>query len=524
MKKRYLIAIIVLVVLTLCLGVGLAFTYFFTDTFKSNKELFSKYIVQNVEVTELFNDKDLKAYSEKQNNTPYTSEGSIKTNITFPDSSQAQMATALQNCNITFTGKTDKANNYIYQNINANYSDSQSLNLELLQNNDIYAFKINDVINKFIGIQNTNLKDLATKFGLDEETVVQIPDKIDLSEYTSLNLFTNEESEQIKDKYTKIILDNLTDDMFSKETIDDSTTYTLTINKNQCKNIVLKLLETLKDDELILNKAKYLMFNKLNLTEENVNTYIEHYKTLIQSLLDKENEQVANETVLISETQSNSQVLVKIHVEKGNLVKTEIEFPETTSSNSADNSYLNDLVADESLLPTSIDIHKLSIIKSNNGVRFEFELSGSEKTFSISMQKIKSANEIKYDFSAANGDEQLFELIIDFNGIDTNQVHEISELNFEYNDTKFVCTYKNTKNLDSKFSRDDVLNENVMLINSAPNADSITNLFSQIVTRLQQVNIEKTAYLGLQSNDNPFIYYIPSAIPAILTNFISNIN
>ena len=98
----------------------------------SSKQLFSKYIIQNSEISEIFKDKELTAYAEKQKNTPYTSEGTIKTNVTFPDSSQADLAKALQNCSISFSGKTDAKNNYTYSNIKANYSDTQALNFEFV--------------------------------------------------------------------------------------------------------------------------------------------------------------------------------------------------------------------------------------------------------------------------------------------------------------------------------------------------------------------------------------------------------
>ena len=89
MKKRYLIMLIIAIVLIIALGAGFAFAYFFTDIFRSNKELFSKYISQNLEIVGIFKDEDVKAYSEKQENTAYTSEGTIKTNVTFPYSSEA---------------------------------------------------------------------------------------------------------------------------------------------------------------------------------------------------------------------------------------------------------------------------------------------------------------------------------------------------------------------------------------------------------------------------------------------------
>ena len=60
MKKRHLIILIISIVLVLCICAGLVFMFFFTDMFKSNKILFSKYFSKNSEIIEFINDKDIK--------------------------------------------------------------------------------------------------------------------------------------------------------------------------------------------------------------------------------------------------------------------------------------------------------------------------------------------------------------------------------------------------------------------------------------------------------------------------------
>ena len=193
MKKRHLIILIIAIVIVFCIGAGLAFMFFFTDMFKNNKTLFSKYLAQNKEIIDLINDKEIKSYVEKQKKTPYSLEGSIKTNVTFPDSSQSQIAKALGNCNISFNGKVDNSNKYFSETIKVNYSDTQSTELNLYQNNDIYAFKIADLLTKYIGMENNNLKDFAKKMQLSDDIIKVIPDKI---EFEELNKYTSVFSEE----------------------------------------------------------------------------------------------------------------------------------------------------------------------------------------------------------------------------------------------------------------------------------------------------------------------------------------
>ena len=547
MKKRYLIMIIIAIVLVICLGAGFAFAYFATDLFKSNKQIFSKYISNNSEILELFNDSDLKSYAERQKQNSYTSEGSIKTNVTFPDSSQKQIADALQNCNITFNGKTDIANNYMYYNIKANYSQSQSLNIQLIRNNDIYAFKIDEVLAKFLGVDNNNLKELAGKLGLPQDQIASIPNKIDFSKFQDLNVFTDEEVSQLKNKYLTIINDNLKDDMFSKEKSNEYSIYTLTLSQEQLNNILSKLMETLKNDDLLKNKIRQLCSEKLGLSDENINELIQSYEESIQLELDdlnKTNSTTDSTNPLTdgadsstsadlsnpNKTNSEEKVFIKVFVEKGKLVKTEFS------------------VSDEE--------EKFVIVKTDNGARFEVISNELDTTnsYNASIQKIKTNNDLKYNFTVANNNQQLFDLIVTYAGINTNQVHEIAELNFEFdteksylvdfplpNDTnstnniqnnvtttsskiKFVSTYNNTKSLGATFEKNDVKNEDIMLINSAPNAESVQTAFAQIGQQFVNVNNSKLASIGLNNNINPFLFYIPSVVPVGASMIIPNYN
>lgn len=290
MKKRYLIMLIIAILLVITLGAGFAYVYFFTDTFKSNKQLFFKYISQNKEIAEIFHDNDIKAYCDKQKNTPFTSQGSIKTNVTFPDSSEAQMANALQNCNITFIGNSDNSKKYSHHTIKANYSDTESMQFELYKNGDIFATKISDVLFKYVGIENNNLKEFAKKIQLPENITSSIPDKLDLTklEKTS-NIFSDEEKSSLENKYLKIITDNISDDMFSRESTSDDIIYILTINEEQLKNIYIKILESLKEDDTIIGKFKEILINEYNFTEENVQTYVTQYKETIENLMNSIN-------------------------------------------------------------------------------------------------------------------------------------------------------------------------------------------------------------------------------------------
>ena len=598
MKKRYLIMLIIAIALIIALGVGIAFVYFFTDIFKSNKQVFSKYISQNSEILEIFEDEDVKAYSEKQKNTAYTSEGTIKTNVTFPDSSEAKVASALQNCNITFTGKTDNLNKYMHQTIKVNYSDTQSMQFDLYRNIDIYAAKINEVLVKYIGIDNNNLKEFATKMQLPEQIISSMPNKIDLVNLTSVsNIFNDEETSALKEKYFKIITDNLTDDMFSKESTSDETIYILTINEEQIKNIMVKLLENLKEDETIINKFKQFLINQYNFSEDTVQTYITQYKEIIQNAIDNSNsdsnilyraskvrEQTRQSEIeeriqltylgLLSKNNSNIEradlqtalekefgigkvtdladdfSTVKIDGKEysitGNSTTNQNSESENTTnisdeeqnsentSNSSNNIILKVHANKGKLSKTEIHLSDTSdfvISKSDDGAKFEI-INNGIATISAFMQKLKSANETKFEFAFSQNNSQIFDLIIGFSGLDTDSVHENSELTFEYDlgnstitnaKTKFVSTYKNTKTFGA-IQKDEIQSSEILLINTAPTLKNIENLYNNIANRTAQINKTKLQTLGLTEEQNPFMYYVPSIVPFSATYVIQNPN
>lgn len=525
MKKRYLIMLIIAIVLVLCIGAGFAFAYFFTDVFKSNKNLFFKYISQNTEIMDFVNDNDVKAYSDKQKQTPYTSEGTIKTNVTFPDSSQAQIANALQNCNISFNNKVDNANKYFNSTVKANYSDNQSIEFNLYRNNDVFAGKINDVLYKYIGLENNNLKEFAQKMNLPTEVISALSNKIEFNKIeNSLNVFSDEDISALKNKYLKIITDNLTDDMFSKESSSDEIIYSVTINETQSKTIIVALLNNLKDDEIIINKLKASFINNYNLTEETVNPYIDQFKQTIQDLIDNINsststgttgsgnfadaleQSIENKNTVQEPSQSNteSNLTIKVHSQQRQLVKTDFILG---------------------------DVGSLVLSKSDDGVKLQIFQNNNE-IISSYMQKIKSPTEIKYELVFSFNNNQIFDLTVGYSGLDTNSVHENSELSFDVDlgnstitdaKTKFVTNYKATKTFEN-IQKEEIQNSDILFLNTAPSRESIEALYKNIETKFVGLNQTKLQALGLTNEQNPFGYYLPSVIPVCANYVVLNLD
>ena len=80
-KKTKVLLIIIIVLFVILLLAGGAFAYFATDIFKSDKELFFKYISQISDSEKGFLNDDLNNYLEKKETIPYNNQGNFSVNI-----------------------------------------------------------------------------------------------------------------------------------------------------------------------------------------------------------------------------------------------------------------------------------------------------------------------------------------------------------------------------------------------------------------------------------------------------------
>ena len=482
MKKVIIAIIVVLLFVAILIGGGLFF-YLKTDFIQSDKKMFFKYMS---ELPEFFEDKNLKQYSEKIKNTPYTSEGTIKVNAEFVDESNKSLEPYLKNCSINLKGSSDAKQDYYVQNIEAKYSDKQSLNFELIKDKDIIALKENETIDKFIGFENKNLKEFAKKMGLEDDYIKIIPDKISLTEMdnVSSNIFTKEEIKIIKEKYFKIISDSLTDDMFSKGETEEGKVYTFTIKNQKIQEIRLNILKNLQEDEMIFNAIKkYFVENKI-LEEDEID--LEDYKDIFKEMIEEYNSE--------EEKPDNVDISIKTYTKNNKLNKINLSFN----------------------------------VKDENSENKNLDLS-------INIQKISTTETVNYLFSAELDGKKLLELNIDYKGINTNQITEAAKCNIEYNEDMFYymeleeekndkieVTYNNQIIFVDKIQKTELSDKNLGLINDIESMEELENTFKKITLKFEQVNMRKMVNAGIEENVNPFKYYSVAAIPIISCENIKN--
>lgn len=294
------IIIIVLILIIILLGL-FACLYFMTDIFKTNKQVFFEQFAKIFDKENGFIETSLSEYENKKMQTPYENKGEFYADMNMEDIGMPKdIAKVLDDFKLEFSGKTDKANNKAEQNINIHYSDDVEWPMIYCHNGDFYGIQTDTVSEKYVTIENNNLKELVEKLGTQNTS--QVPDKFEISTDTKTIEFTDEEKSTLRDKYLSILNEKLQDEQFNKEKNDTGTIYTLTITYNDFKDLCVELLKTLQTDEI--TKGKINDYIGQNIFNDKV------FETLISNV-EKSESKEGNIVVSLQETNSElSNILV----------------------------------------------------------------------------------------------------------------------------------------------------------------------------------------------------------------------
>lgn len=359
MEKKIKIIILVLVILLIALGSTMAYAYFFTDYLKSDKEAFFKYILKNEELIDNLKDEDFSKYIEKQKNTAYSNSGEI-TISSGTDETFKELGSPSEDMKLTFKGTRDDNSQYFKQDINVKV-ENESISMELLKQEDIYGFKIDNMFKKFLAVQNKDLKKWAKILNMTDEQIEAIPDKIEFNE--TIN-FSDEEINGISQKYKNIINENLTDEMFSKEKEKEVTIYKLQLTKKQYNDILAKILETIKSDDVVLNRITAMYGQQNNSAKDSV---IKMY----QENLDEEIRDLQN----ISSEEASEEIIFNVYKAKNQLLQTEKIEDNTKLSISRAQNGINILYSENDGNGNETDRQEIQIMKQKDNDKLTYSVN-----------------------------------------------------------------------------------------------------------------------------------------------------
>ena len=241
-KNLQIIIIIILMIILLLVGL-IAYLYFFTDMFKSNKQLFFKYTSQIVQNEDGFLGNQLRQYFQKKNSTSYENSGEMTFEVSIPNmEDDLELA---NNFNITYTGKEDPNNSKSEKEININYSDSVNIPLTYRKTNNIIGIQTQYIGSSFVAVKN-------------DEEISGLKDINNLLKLQNLQ-FSNEEIQNLKTTYFDNILNMVDGSKFSTLTEGDLTGYKLTLTGEEFKNGLIQMLNALKTDTNTMYKLNDIL-------------------------------------------------------------------------------------------------------------------------------------------------------------------------------------------------------------------------------------------------------------------------
>lgn len=453
--KSIKLSIVILLVLIIILGGVFAYLYFATDVFKTNQELFFKYLGQLVASEEGFVEDNLTAYFEKKRTGKYEDNGNFYVDIDMSGVDDDMLAT-VNDFNIEYSGKIDNTTRKNEQDISINYSSDVNFPIKYKYANETLGLQTDYVSSKYIGIENSNLKEFAEKLGVTDTE--SIPDSIDFyaqTENENVFNFTEEEKQQIINTYKTIFEEKLANKEFGKTEENGATNYSVEITNQEAKEMIVSCLETLKTDNIILPKIEEVLAQTLEIANQSSTEEIT-IQDVIQAYIDELNQtNIEDGSSVITVSQTNKR-LTGITVQ--------------------------------------IEGMEFKITKTNAQGTLAY-------TMEVNMQDTESGDNIRcYVTASYQGLEQLSSVNETYQfGITGTMDGAEQKMVYNLNCTD---TFKDDINIED-FGEDDI-----QVINEY-NGEQIAVLMTTIGERIQEVNAMQMEQIGFTEYGNPMLYAFP---------------
>jgi len=450
-KKNTKILLILIIIIVIIILAGVGILVFATDIFKSDKEMFFKYMADIGDSKKGFIDDGLKQYFEKKNNTPYNDEGEFSVNISS-DNEQKKFEN-VNNFNISFSGQVDTANSKAAQNISLNYSNDVKFPINYKQIENKIGLQTKYVGSKFVAIETEKLN----KFSEDLDDVESYGEMVDKLQKMGKVELTEDEKSHIKDTYITVINQQLEKDKFSKVKESDMSGYKLSLTGTDLQNVLVKLLETLKNDQTTVDKLnEYLKIQK-------------NSAKITASQIDDAIKSIKDDTDF-----SDKNFEIAVYQKNRDVCKLVIETTEGTIA-----------------IEKKIEGNQQNIVVS-------YEMKEDKKSkisFSANFENLESLQNIKENY----------ELIM--------SLPEVAESSTTTDVDSEVVVYKynfsNDVNFTDSATVEDFSSDNSLMLTDY-DSDQVSSFLNAVVERISEVNEQQMGQLGLEANENPIVNIIPS--------------
>ena len=419
-KKRIALAIAIPSIIVIIIIITGILLYLNTDMFKSNKTLFFKYFGKNSEnikeIEEIFESTE---YEKNLQNNKYTDDINIKVNYTNNlQTTSEDNSNTINNVKLLIKGEEDKNNTYSYKDFklekdkniatntenqssseNSNESNNKEQNImevEYIKNDNNYGIRFSDLFKQYLLVENNNLKDLFRKIGYSEQELENVPDSIEINDITLSDIkFTEDEIKQLSEKYSEIINKKVSKEKFEKNskqviTINEknitTNAYILKLTNEELNNLYVDLLESLKQDEIILNKIESIQ-NKIN----SININSSESKDLKESFAEEIDLQIEK----INKTNiGNQETKIIVYENSGKTIRTAIQGKDYEINfdyiNTQDEKNIELIVKKD-----EIETYNIKLKKDKDGIKLDIYSNDETNPIKISLEQNKNESDKK---------------------------------------------------------------------------------------------------------------------------------
>lgn len=469
-KKAKWIVISVIILIVIIIGIIL----WRSDVFKSPRQLFEKYAYQNAKLLPEYDYNEMIKQLDKIGEEKYETIG----NITFSVNSQyanddnyniKQVKEEIEKLKIDYNVKSIGKESKNTTDFIIKYDNNDLLRLKLLNNQDRYGIRYSDFYDKYLYIENNNLKQVAEKLGLDS---TYIPDKIESMSLYDLLYIDNNELERIIKEYSSIVNEVINNEKFSSEKDVEinynnekikTNKYTLNLTNKDLLDLYIKILEKLKNDDATLD----IIIDKIN----KIGFYYSTEK------LDKENLKIYMQEEIDKYTDyeiDEENFEIKVYEYKNKTIRTELKLEN------------QDIIIN--LLDTNKDSLKAEIL-------FNTQYGNQQK---ITLNKKVSDNSKNYNIEIMYYDGTTFDFDIESEQIkNTNNIYEVKNT-FKLGNAQFNITINQEQKTDynKDITIDDFDDENSVNLNNE-SSENIQRIFDEGITNFQNNISQKLELLGI---------------------------
>lgn len=424
-KTGLIIAIIIVAVILVAL-ITLAILFFTTDIFKTSQQAFLLAVVKNSETFNTLSDQNATTQVDFRNNYSYNSTGTIMGTI--------KQNGVNQNVEFETTARRDANTDRYYADITLKNAGQDILKYSYINCDDVYAIKCDDVLQNYVGIRNSDFKEYARNAGMSEQDINNIPDQIDIDALKGAFNLTKEEKEQLQNTYTNVFFNSIPEDKFQKAGKENITVnnvscnankYTLELNGEEIKTILINFLNTLETDEISLNifaKIQNALTNNVNTT-----TIINDIENMISTI---ENNEIISKTTLKIDVYSYKNNTIRTIIDISTLGKFTIDtdqkaqsvtvlteeydsrgnIGQTSQATLSKGNYNDSVVYNIEIIPNTLNINETINIMAELGNTTETGYTNS------------------YEVTVQNGEYSSANFKYNVNTVATDQVEEIEEL------------------------------------------------------------------------------------------------